>query len=72
MIHKTDKMIDLTKDKCIYESCNIIASFNIKGKKKGIYCKKHKKDEMIDIKHKTCIYIGCNTRPSYNLEGLSY
>jgi len=49
------------------EKCFQRASFNIQGKKTGVYCKKHKEENMIFVLScNKCIEPGCKTRPSYN------
>lgn len=51
-------------EKRICLDCNTRASFNIEGKKNGIYCGDHKKNGMIDVISKICKTHLCYTRVS--------
>jgi len=73
-----NKMLDLminnifdnkTDRKCLYKQCNVSASFNYIGKKKGLYCNTHKLDNMINISSKKCDYETCNKQPCFNYPG---
>jgi hypothetical protein len=54
---------------CIHAKCEIIASFNIIGKKRPLYCAKHKLDGMINVIIKPCKETNCKTQPVYNMIG---
>ncbi len=51
--------------KCL--DCDKQPIFNIRGSKRGIYCKDHAKPDMIDVHNKTCL--DCDKRPSFNIRG---
>jgi hypothetical protein len=44
---------------CKFENCKTIASYNVDGQKKALYCSVHKKENMVDVKNKTCIEPNC-------------
>jgi hypothetical protein len=57
-------MYDIKHKRCIYDKCNVRASFDKPGGN-GAYCEKHKELDMIDVKHAKCEYNNCITRPTY-------
>lgn len=69
--HKEDNMILIRNDLCKYkngtEICNTRASFNVEGKKVGMFCELHKKDDMVFVlKTDKCIEDNCNNKAIYN------
>lgn len=55
--------------KCIEPTCNTIPSFNMPGKRKGLFCAKHKHPQMINVVCKLCAVKNCNKQPSFNFVG---
>jgi len=51
---------------CIEQNCKIVATFNLEGEKKGLYCFKHKKINMQAVNRELCIFEDCKIRPSFN------
>jgi len=62
-------MINVRKQTCSYDECNIQASFNYFGQKKWLYCFDHKLENMVDVKSRKCIFPKCMVIPSFNYDG---
>ena len=59
----------MSKRKCEFEDCNREPSFNMRGEKRGKFCKDHKYPEMIDVVSKTCEHTECDSHPIFNMRG---
>jgi hypothetical protein len=57
------------RPKCQHDECTTRPSYNIRGERKGLYCKTHKLAGMIDVHSKTCQQDGCNVQPVFNHKG---
>jgi hypothetical protein len=62
-------MVDVKHDLCLYENCEIRASYNYKGSKKGLYCSEHRLDNMFNVVSSRCIHENCDVIPTYNKKG---
>jgi hypothetical protein len=54
---------------CKDADCKKQASYNVEGKKSGLYCSNHKLEGMMNVTSKKCIHEGCKIRANYNKEG---
>jgi hypothetical protein len=59
-------MINVICHKCAHEECKKQPTYNLSGRKIGLYCTLHKKDGMINVKCKLCAHPNCIKQPSYN------
>lgn len=55
---------------CKHMGCKRNPIYNIKGEKKGLYCKDHKKEQMVCVSLKKCIEEGCEVTAKFNTKGL--
>lgn len=63
-------MVNLMAVGCAQKDCPVKhPTYNVKGEKKGKYCKEHKTSDMIDVDNPTCGYVGCPKQPCYGIKG---
>lgn len=69
--HRSPEMIYLSSNidnKCHEDDCEIVASYNYIGEKKGIFCNAHKKYGMVHLKTKKCAEKDCIKLALYGFE----
>ncbi|CAM9629960.1 unnamed protein product [Laminaria digitata] len=61
-------MVDVYRRRCSHDSCRMYSSFNVKGSKTAVYCKKHACDGVVDVRRKNCLHNSCTRRPSFSID----
>jgi hypothetical protein len=69
--HKSNKMLNISANKCKNINCNKEAIYNFKEKKDRLYCIDHKEVGMINISYKYCDEKECYDRAYYAISGKS-
>ena len=62
-------MVDVINKRCEHEGCKSQPAFNVKGAKRGRFCKDHKEIGMVNVRNKRCEHEGCKSQPAFNVEG---
>ena len=69
--NKNEKMINVSKKKCIDFGCDMIAYYGYQKDMIVKYCKIHQLEDMVNLKREKCSHEGCKIRPSFGTENNS-
>ena len=62
-----DGMVDVVNRRCSYDSCGIIPSFNVVGRKTAGFCKKQAEDGMVNSSVGRCSHESCTDKPGFDV-----
>lgn len=68
--HKLNSMINLNRKKCMFNNCNITASFGFSHHNRVLCCFKHKLISMVNLIKRKCAVEKCKIVPIYGFKEL--
>lgn len=63
-------MVELRSRRCLHETCTLLPTFNVEGRKTASHCRQHAEEGMVDVHNKRCYFTSCTKRPSFNIDGI--